>query len=75
MENEPHRHAVLPGATAPHRHARLRAGVGAFAAQRKHAGTLQVSVTVESVGAGGPVQDSGMGHDMDMKMPMTSEHK
>ncbi len=41
----------------------------------QHAGTLQVSVTVESVGAGGPVQDSGMGHDMDMKMPMTPEHK
>ncbi len=39
-----------------------------------HAGTLRTSVVVEGVGAGGPPQSGGMGHDMDkMKMPMPNK--
>jgi copper(I)-binding protein len=36
----------------------------------QHAGTIEVAVAVEAVGAGGPVQDAGPGHDMDKSMPM-----
>jgi len=36
----------------------------------QHAGTMQTVVTVETVGAGGPVQGGGPGHDMDTSMPM-----